>query len=232
MSVTFPLQNFPLLYGHARYVLLAGGIGITALHAMARQLRTSRADYHFIYAGRSRKVMPYLDALVAEHGERLRVHADDEHGSLGVVDLVRGCDAGTAFYMCGPKGMMEAVSTAWRGEALPVVNLRFETFGNSGHFDSEEFSVRIPRLGIEALVPRHASMLDALLAAGAEMMYDCRRGECGLCEVKVLDVSGVIDHRDVFLSEGQRRRGKTLCSCVARIAALDGVRGSVSIDVP
>ena len=33
-----------------------------------------------------------------------------------------------------------------------MTNLRYETFGNSGWFDPEEFVVRIPRLGIEATV--------------------------------------------------------------------------------
>ena len=232
IPVTLPLQNFPLLYGRSRYVLLAGGIGITALHAMSRRLAERGADYRFVYAGRSREVMPYLDDLVTEHGDRLRVHADDEHGRLGVAELVGGCDASTVLYMCGPKGMMDAVSAAWRDAALSAVNLRFETFGNSGSFAPEEFVVRIPRLGIEARVPTDTTMLDALQAAGAEMMYDCRRGECGLCEVKILDVTGVVDHRDVFLSQSQRDRGDRLCTCVTRVAAVGESMGSVSIDVP
>jgi vanillate O-demethylase ferredoxin subunit len=157
---------------------------------------------------------------------------DDEDGLLDIAALVGDCDRDTMFYMCGPKGLMDAVSAVWRDRGLPSVNLRFETFGNSGSFAPEEFSVRIPRLGLEARVPPDTSMLDALLASGAEMMYDCRRGECGLCEVKVLDATGVIDHRDVFLSDAQHRRGKTLCTCVTRVVAIDDDAGSVSIDVP
>ena len=38
VSITQPLQNFPLNYGRPGYVLAAGGIGITALVAMGRAL--------------------------------------------------------------------------------------------------------------------------------------------------------------------------------------------------
>src|SRR3712207_9518039 len=79
----------------------------------------------------------------------------------------------------------------------------YTTLFRSGRFAPEAFTVRIPRLGLETLVPHDVSMLEALEACGADMMFDCRRGECGLCEVKVLDVEGVIDHRDVFLKIGR-----------------------------
>ena len=98
--------------------------------------------------------------------------------------------------------------------------------------------MRIPRLGMETTVPHDASM-EALEASGA-LMFDCRRGECGLCQVKVLDVQGVIDHRDVFLSDDQHKAGDRLQCCVSRIvsprtgglADADGQPAAVTIDVP
>ena len=50
-------------------------------------------------------------------------------------------------------------------------------------------------------VDAEQSMLDALEDAGVEVMWDCRKGECGLCTVTVLDARGHLDHRDVFLDE-------------------------------
>ena len=49
-------------------------------------------------------------------------------------------------------------------------------------------------------------MLEALTRAGADLMYDCRKGECGLCLLDVDAVDGVLDHRDVFLSAAQKSR--------------------------
>ncbi|CAM5581494.1 2Fe-2S iron-sulfur cluster-binding protein [Streptomyces aurantiogriseus] len=67
-------------------------------------------------------------------------------------------------------------------------------------------------------VPVGTSMLDALQAAGVEIMYDCLRGECGLCRVRILQADGPVDHRDVFLSPRQRAEGRQMCACVSRIA--------------
>jgi vanillate O-demethylase ferredoxin subunit len=139
--------------------------------------------------------------------------------------------------------MLDAIKAAWAHAGRRPAELRFETFGSSGRFAPEAFRVRIPRLGLETTVSGDVSMLEALEACGADMMYDCRRGECGLCQVKVLDVQGAIDHRDVFLSDAQHEKNDRLQCCVSRIVSPrtgglmngDGQGaeyGSVTIDVP
>jgi vanillate O-demethylase ferredoxin subunit len=240
VSITQPLQNFPLNYGKPGYVLAAGGIGVTALVAMGKALKARGADYRFVYGARSRGLMAFLDELAAEHGDRLDLRIDDEGGSLDVAELVAGVPDGGELYVCGPTPMLDAIKAAWARAGRRPADLRFETFGSSGRFAPESFTVRIPRLGLETLVPHDVSMLEALEACGADMMYDCRRGECGLCEVRVLDVDGVIDHRDVFLSDEQHRVGDRLQSCVSRVVSArtgglaggNGGPGVVSIDVP
>jgi vanillate O-demethylase ferredoxin subunit len=234
LDITQPLQNFPLRVGAPRYVLLAGGIGITAILHMAKVLRQVKADYRLVYAGRNRDSMAYLSDLADLHGDRLHVHADDEHGILDVAGLVGAVEPGTELYMCGPIRLMDAVRRAWTERELDLPNLRYETFGNSGWFDPEEFTVRIPRLGIEATVGKGRSMLEALEDAGADMMFDCRKGECGLCQVKVLAVEGGIDHRDIFYSERQHNAADRMCVCVSRVASGENCPShgaSVTIDI-
>ena len=68
-------------------------------------------------------------------------------------------------------------------------------------------------------------MLDALEAAGIAMISDCRRGECGLCALHILDVDGIVDHRDVFFSDEEKAANSKLCTCVSRVAG-----GSITID--
>lgn len=218
LRITQPMQNFPLRIGAPRYVLLAGGIGITAILAMARVLKSIKADYRLVYAGRSRTAMAYLADLEAEHGDRLAVHVDDEGTALHVPDLIAGVDPATELYMCGPIRLMDAVRRGWTDARLEAPNLRYETFGNSGWYDPEEFTVRIPRLDVEATVGKGRSMLEALEEAGVEMMFDCRKGECGLCQVRILDLDGAVDHRDVFYSKRQQDAGSQMCVCVSRIA--------------
>jgi ferredoxin-NADP reductase len=235
---TQPLQNFELRLGAARHILLAGGVGITALLAMAEVLRGVRADYDLVYVGRSREQMAYLDRLAETHGDRLSLHVDDEGTALDVAAFVKDVASGTSprdteLYMCGPIRLMDACRRAWAEEGLPAHNLRFETFGNSGWFDAEEFDVVIPRLGIEAVVGKDSTILETLVAAGAEMMFDCRKGECGLCQVEISGLDGELDHRDVFLSEDQQKQGRHLCTCVSRaVGGKDGRRALLSLDLP
>jgi vanillate monooxygenase ferredoxin subunit len=239
VQVTQPLQNFPLSYGRPGYVLAAGGIGITALVGMGRVLKARGADYRFVYGARSRRLMAFVDDLADEHGDRLDLRIDDEGRSLDVGELVAGVPAGGELYVCGPTPMLDAVKAEWARAGRRPAELRFETFGSSGRFAPEAFRVQIPRLGLETTVASDVSMLEALEACGVDMMYDCRRGECGLCQVKVLDLTGGIDHRDVFLSDAQHEKNDRLQSCVSRIVSPrtaghghEAEYGAVTIDIP
>ncbi|MDN4609524.1 PDR/VanB family oxidoreductase [Arthrobacter burdickii] len=238
LEITEPLQNFPLRIGASSYLLLAGGIGITAVAGMAALLRRLGADYRLVYVGRSRESMAYLDDLAAIHGGHLEAHIDSEGTSLDVQALVGSVPDNAELYMCGPIRLMDAVRRAWIERELEPTSLRYETFGNSGWYQAEPFTVRIPRLGVEASVGMHESVLEALQRQGVDMMSDCRKGECGLCQVKVLELTGRIDHRDVFYSDRQKEPNTKMCCCVSRVIATEpgatpGPGSAVlTIDVP
>lgn len=218
LRVSTPLQDFPLRIGAARYVLLAGGIGITAMIGMAAALQRVKADYELVFVGRSRSAMAYLDHLRETHGERLRVHIDDEGDTLDTTALVDSITPGAELYMCGPIRLMDAVRRAWINADHDITALRYETFGSSGWFEPEPFDIAIPRLGVECTVRPDESALDALERAGVDMMFDCRKGECGVCQVDVLGVEGVVDHRDVFFSDEQKATTSRMACCVSRVA--------------
>lgn len=227
LEVTQPLQNFPLSVAAPRHVLLAGGIGITAVAAMARVLRGVGADYTLVYVGRSRERMAYVDELADLHGDRLVVHVDAEQTPLDVADLVSSIGAhplgmATELYMCGPIRLMDAVRREWESADLPPANLRFETFGSSGWFQPEEFVVTVPQRRIETTVRSDETILESLTRAGVDVMYDCRKGECGLCLLDIEQVDGTLDHRDVFLSAAQKAGGRSISTCVSRVASRTG----------
>lgn len=238
LDITAPLQNFPLRVGAPSYVLLAGGIGVTAVSSMGTVLRRMGSDYRFVYVGRTRSAMAFLPELEELHGDFLEVHIDDEGTGLDVTTLVERVDTRTELYMCGPIRLMDAVRRSWSDHMLPTPNLRYETFGNSGWFDAEEFVVAVPGLGLTTTVGTGESMLDALERAGVDMMFDCRKGECGLCQVGIASVDGVVDHRDVFFSEAQKTDSIKMCACVSRVAHCpsdSGARsapGVITLDIP
>lgn len=232
VEITQPLQNFPLRIGAPSYVLLAGGIGITAIAEMASTLHRFGADYRLIYAARSRASMAYFDELTALHGDRLDTYFDDEGKFIDIPTLVGSLPEDTELYMCGPIRLMDAVRRAWAERELDPTNLRYETFGSSGWFAAEPFTVRIPRLGVEVKVNSNESMLEALEREGLDMMSDCRRGECGLCQVDVLALDGSADHRDVFYSDRQKKLNTKMCCCVSRAATAETPSGSLTSPLP
>jgi ferredoxin-NADP reductase len=233
LSVSRPRQGFPLRYGAGSYLLLAGGVGITALVGMAEKLRARGADYRLVYVARSADRLAFAEELRARHADRLRMWSTDT-APLDVATLVGEAAPDAEMYVCGPVPLLHAVREAWTATARRAADLRFETFGGPGR-DTVLFTLRVPRLGVETEVRRDESMLDALERAGVEVMYDCLRGECGLCLADVLDTQGRIDHRDVFLSRDEKDRGDRLCMCISRMAPATGtspVTPVVSVDLP
>jgi len=222
LDITQPIQNFPLRFGAESYLLLAGGIGVTALVEMAEALKKAKANYHFVYVVKSRVVAAFAEQLALSHGSRFTLMVDDEENSLVVRDLIAKQSDSTELYMCGPIRLMDEVRREWVGRGFDISNLRFETFGASGWFEPEEFSVKLADGGPTVKVGKNETILDALESAGLEVMSDCKKGECGLCEIRVQSVSGQIDHRDVFYSEEQKKAGEKIVSCVSRISGTDG----------
>jgi vanillate O-demethylase ferredoxin subunit len=74
--------------------------------------------------------------------------------------------------------------------------------------------VVLARSGLTFIVPPDKSILQVLIEEGIDPMYDCQRGECGTCQVAVLE--GEPDHRDHILSESERAGNKVMQICVSR----------------
>jgi vanillate O-demethylase ferredoxin subunit len=225
LTISEPGNHFELARGRPEYLLLAGGIGITPIYTMALALAERHANFRLLYACRRRQDLAFADELRERIGDRLQVFVDEEGGRIDLPAEIARLSPGGELYVCGPIGLLEAAKRAWQESDRPVDGLRFETFGASGRYASEAFVVRIPRLGKEIVVPRNQSMLDALEAAGVDMIWDCRRGECGLCAVKILEAEGTVDHRDVFFSDAQKATNAQLCTCVSRV-----VGGGITVD--
>ncbi|WP_207456434.1 PDR/VanB family oxidoreductase [Azospirillum sp. SYSU D00513] len=225
LTISQPANHFELTYGRPDYLLIAGGIGITPIYGMALALSQAKARVRLLYAARTEAELAFAEELRERLGDRLELFLDAEGRRVDLPAEFARLAPGGEVYLCGPIGMLEAAKTAWADSGRPVGGLRFETFGNSGRYATEAFRVRVPRLGLDLLVPENKSMLDALEDAGVAMIHDCRRGECGLCAVDILETEGVVDHRDVFFSDAQKQANAKMCTCVSRVA-----RGGVTID--
>jgi vanillate O-demethylase ferredoxin subunit len=217
LMVAGPDNHFALSHGRPDYLLIAGGIGVTPIFAHAMALARTGAKFRVLYGVRSRADLALADELGAALGDRLSLFMGDEGGRIDLTAAFAELAPGGEAYVCGPIPMLEAAKRAWRDAGRPRELLRFETFGASGAWPTAPFRMKIPRLDKDVFVPAGKSMLDALEDAGVAMIFDCRKGECGLCALPILEVDGVVDHRDVFFSEEEKAENAKICTCVSRV---------------
>lgn len=220
LSVSAPINNFPLKPA-PEYIFVAGGIGITPILAMLRQVaEEGTAKFRLVYCTRSAELTAFRDELAAPEFAG--------PGSLGKVTLHHdGGDPDKAFdfwplfekptrahvYCCGPRPLMEevrAVTGHW-----PESAIHFEDFASDVQAvkaDDHAFTVRNAGSGETVTVPADATILESLRAAGHRLPSSCESGTCGSCKTRL--VAGEADHRDMVLTEEER--ADTIMICVSR----------------
>ncbi|QGZ66761.1 PDR/VanB family oxidoreductase [Paraburkholderia acidisoli] len=215
-----PTNNFPLERTSAPVLLLAGGIGITPIFSMARSLARRHRPFRVVYAGRNRHEMAYHDELARLAGNATTnaatFHYSDTAGQLDLAALLGAQAAGTLVYVCGPAGMVDATHAAGSALGWDAARIRSERFGAQRPAAARAFDVHLRRSGRTVHVSEDASILDALNAAGVPVLWDCRRGECGLCPLAVVERDGPLEHHDRYLTDEDKAAGDTLCICVSR----------------
>ena len=216
LTIESPKNDFPLHTGPGGSVLVAGGIGITPLASMAARRRAEGASVRMHYAGRSRELMAFLPELQALLGDDLRVHADAETGApLDIDAMLDGVPAGDRLYVCGPKVMLDAVLARTQARGWEHDRVHFELFTEPVVEEGDQpFEVELAQSGQRFTVPADQSILDCLIENGCDPMFDCKRGECGVCATPV--VEGEIDHRDYVLTAREKAEGTVMQICISR----------------
>lgn len=195
VEVGGPRNNFPLVDA-TEYVMIAGGVGITPLLPMIRQLDGAGRRWKLLYGGRSRKSMAYLHEL-ERYGDRVDIRPFDEHGHLDLEAAFAQCSDDTAVYCCGPEGLIAAVEELSASLPSGAVHVeRFAARARDDEDDLEAFELVLAKSGQRLTVPADCSALDVLDAAGIALPNACRDGVCGSCETRVL--SGIPLHRDAL----------------------------------
>lgn len=219
LELSIPANNFPLDRRDTHRLLIAGGIGITPIYSMVRSLARRKQSFRVVYAGRDVEHMAYHDELVALAGDRALIHLSGSQDSskLDLVELLAAQPQGATAYVCGPAAMVAAtheaaVAVGWRPDQV-----RSELFGTGFSGDEVAFEVFLRRSQRVIPVRKDVTILDALVAAKVDVLWDCRRGECGLCQQAVLAADGPLVHRDRYLSEDERAACDAMCVCVSRV---------------
>ncbi|ANQ84289.1 vanillate O-demethylase oxidoreductase [Azoarcus olearius] len=214
ITVSPPKNLFPLEEAAEEYLLLAGGIGITPILCMARTLAAAGKRYALHYAARDPERAAYCAEVEALEHARCWFDGGDPARGMPLAEVIGAPAAGRHLYVCGPKGFIAAVLDTGRKLGWADANLHCELFtGALDEAGDRPFTVELTTSGITLEVPVGKTVMDVMEEAGLDPMFDCRRGECGICTAKV--VAGEADHRDICLSARERSEGG-FCTCVSR----------------
>lgn len=213
-------------------VLLAGGIGITPLIAMAR---------HAVAADRGRALTLIYSVRhagdIAFRGELDRLERADPR--LRVVITVTGGPApdglrhgridaraieeavadplGSVYMICGPLAMIAATRALLAELGVAADRIRFEAFEAAaavgarvpGAVGSQaQARLKLTRSGVETTVTAGETLLDAAERAGAEIPSVCRAGVCGTCRTRL--VCGKARCTSETLAPVEREKGYVL----------------------
>ncbi len=208
----FPQNNFKLHADTRPAVLIAGGIGITPIKAMAYALKSQQRAFHLHYAVRNARSAAFLEQLKQDFGDRLTVYDSEQNSRINLERVLSSQPTDAVFYICGPNRLIEVATAA--AHAIVPDSIRLERFTAVTNAEDRSIEVELRRSNKVIHVAAQQTVLDAVHAAGIAVPYDCRVGNCGTCAVKVLE--GVPDHRDLALSKAERERAGLMCLCVSR----------------
>ena len=219
LPVSAPRNHFALVDDRdAPVLLIAGGIGITPLYAMAQQLAAQGRPWTLHYAARTRDRAAFADVLQALGGERVHLYFDAEPGggALDLAAVVAQADPLAHLYCCGPQGMLQAFEQATQGRAPQRVHLeRFAAAAAAAANGAQSgFDVVLARSGRTIRIEPGTSILEGCLAAGVDAPSSCHEGFCGTCETRVLE--GEPEHADSVLSAAERAAGRSMMICCSR----------------
>lgn len=219
LAIGLPRNLFPLNAGAGHSLLFAGGIGITPIVCMARQLAREGAAFELHYCGRSLRQMAFVEALrQAAFADRVHFYADDE-GGREQLDLQTAIGAPLPqrhLYVCGPAGFMDHVLAAARELGWPESRLHREYFAPAQSTEDADTGFELQVVGDPRVIPvaPGVTAAEALAQAGFEISLSCAQGVCGTCITKV--VEGVPDHRDSYFTDEERAKNDCFTPCCSR----------------
>lgn len=215
LMVAPPVNDFGLPPRAQDFLFIAGGIGITPIMAMIREVLRQGKRFRLFYCSRSPEMTAFLDEMSApEFKNQVTIHYDqgDPARSLDLKPVLAERKNREHLYCCGPRPLMEAVRNMtdhWSSTAV-----HFEAFSEAEtHKPTDKpFKLRLARSGEVLDVPTTKTILEILRDRGLEVPSSCETGTCGTCRTKL--IAGEADHRDLVLAEHER--ADTVMICVSR----------------
>lgn len=218
LQISAPKNHFPLVEAQ-RTVLLAGGIGVTPILAMAESLAARGAAFEMHYCARSPEKAAFKERLATcGFAAQVQVHYDsgEAEQKLDLATLLAKPEAGTHVYVCGPQGFIEYVMNTAKAQGWPAAQLHVEYFSAAAVDTSGDgsFEVKLASSGQTFTIPAGKTVIKILEEQGVVIPYSCEEGVCGTCLTRVIE--GVPDHRDMYLTEEEQAANDQFTPCCSR----------------
>jgi len=214
LTIRGPKNHFPLVSAE-HTAFLAGGIGITPLLPMMRQLATEGKSWELHYGGKSLAALAYLDAIQLMDGHEINIYLKDETRRIPVPEVIERLPLNTVIYVCGPESMISEVEKVANDKGIDV---KLERFGPSGevisHVGDTAFEVTLVGSGTTLTVEANERLIDVVRRVVPGVPFSCEEGFCGSCETGVLE--GEPEHNDSILSPEERSANDCMMICVGR----------------
>lgn len=218
LEISPPRNHFPLHAQADHSVLIAGGIGITPILSMVRQLHAMGRSFELIYLARSRAAAAFQADLSAL-GCPVHWHFDDASGGPPHLEALlkqHPPQGETHYYACGPAKMLDDFETVCA--KLGYTHAHMERFAavkvqQASDDARQRFTVELRKSGKTLTITPDTTLHQQLLAANIGVPFSCEEGICGSCETRVLE--GIPDHRDMVLSAAERASHQLMMVCVS-----------------
>lgn len=216
VTLGVPRNLFALDPTAAACVLIAGGIGVTPLLAMAHTLHAQGTPFTLHICARGAEDVPFHAELKAlPFADRIAVHLDQAgRPGFDAAQHLSGYQPDQHVYLCGPAGFMAAIEQAAQAQGWPSAAVHTESFGAAvpSAAENQPFELTLARSKQVIPVAADETIIDALRAHGVVVPTACLQGVCGRCVTPV--IAGGVDHRDAVLTPAQR--ADLMCVCVSR----------------
>jgi ferredoxin-NADP reductase len=166
-------------------ILIVGGIGVTPILSHTANWRDE--------AGRSRSITVRIAVSGWPFAMRWKLFGgrafyciSSESGRMDVAAVLKSSPAESHIHVCGTLGLwIQSVKPLDSG--LKVDQIHFESFGALWIATDESVYLELTLSGLTLDVAVGQTLLEAIEAAGVQVPYDRRRGECHMCATQVVE---------------------------------------------
>ena len=128
INTDWPVNQFALHKDNRPSLLIAGGIGITPIRAMATALLAENRTFKLHYTGKARQEMAFIAEMEQQLAHRLSAQYTGTGTRLNIEALLSEARVDTVIYVCGPTGLIRDVADTAKRLGIEPGRIQFESF--------------------------------------------------------------------------------------------------------